>query len=67
MKHGVQTHKGHKHKEELRKKDENESLEVSIVNEEREEDYDSLPLANSTFASGTELVENESINAVTVM
>ena len=58
-KRGVLTHKGHKHKEELRKEDENESLEISIVIEEREEDNNHLPLANSTFDGETELVGND--------
>ena len=59
-KRGVLTHKGHKHKEELRKEDENESLEISIVIEKkRGEDNNYLPLANSTFDGETELVGND--------
>ena len=57
-KHGVLSHKGHKHKEELRKEDENESLKITVVIEEREED-NNLPLANSTFDGETEFVGND--------
>ena len=60
MKCGVLTHKGHKHKEEVHKEDENESLEISVVIEEREEDINYLLLANSTFdETETELVGND--------
>ena len=51
---GVKTHKGHKHKEQLRDGEGNISLELSILNQVREEESDSSPLANSTLLSELE-------------
>ena len=51
---GVKTHKGHKQKEQLRDKEESNSLVLSLVNQEREEQNYSPPLANSTIVSGLE-------------
>lgn len=53
---GVKTHKGHKHKEQLRDGEGNISLELSILNQVREEESDSSPLANSTLLSELEEV-----------
>jgi hypothetical protein len=52
---GVKTHKGHKHKEQLREGQGEDSLEVSFRNEVREDEI-SVPLAESIFnAEGDEV------------
>lgn len=45
---GVKTHKGHKHKEQLREEPGDNSLELSPNNKTRDEDV-TIPLAESTF------------------
>ena len=49
---GIRIHIGKTHKEQLRDKEEDKSLNLSLVNQEREEENYSPPLANSTIESG---------------
>ena len=51
---GIIIHIGKTHKEQLRDKEEDKSLNLSLVNQEREEENYSPPLANSTIVSGLE-------------
>ena len=48
-KRGVQTCKGHKHREELQKEEKKNSLKVLVADEDREEEDISFLLANSTL------------------
>ena len=50
---GIRIHIGKAHKEQLRDEEEDKSLDLSLVNQEREEENYS-PLANSTIVSGLE-------------
>ena len=51
---GIKTHKAQKHKEQLREREEDNSLDLSLMNQEREEESYSPPLANSAIVPGLE-------------
>ena len=53
-KHRVKTHKGHKHREKLREEVVNNSLDISEVDNKREEDK-APPLAKSTLQTEVEI------------
>ena len=60
----IKTHMGHKHKELLRDEIEEHSLELSLLNQKRQEENDSSLLANSTVISVSEedkIVKNNTI------
>ena len=50
----IRIHLGKSHKEQLRDEEEDKSLDLSLVNQEREEENYSPPLANSAIVSGLE-------------